>query len=116
MLTQIGCPHFRTRRSSSWKVRDHSCGCCAPLPCAFIPVIWMNDVEVGQPGQVLCRVPEHVRQRRVHLAEATREIRDRHSERTLLENLPEPLLALAERCFRALSVRNVPPVEADSAV
>jgi hypothetical protein len=50
---------------------------------------------------------------RVHLAEVPFEIRDCHSDRTLLENLPEPLLALAKRCFRALSVRNVPPVEAN---
>ena len=30
-------------------------------------LIWMNNIEVGQPSQVLCRVPEHVRQCGVHL-------------------------------------------------
>ena len=34
------------------EVVDQSCGCCPPLLCAFFPVIWMNNVEVGQPGQV----------------------------------------------------------------
>src|SRR5438128_11949684 len=72
----------------------------------------MYDVEVGQLGQFLSRVPKHSTERGVYLAKAPIESCSRHSERALLKYPSKPLLALAQRPFRAFPTGDVPPIEA----
>jgi len=71
----------------------------------------MHDVEITKPRQFLRGVPEHPGERRIRLTQASIKIGSHHSERTLLEDPPEVLLAVAERRFRAFSIRNVAPVD-----
>jgi hypothetical protein len=92
-------------------VRDLSCGGGAPLALTFFPVIFMYDVEVANPRQFLCGRSEHPGERSICLTQTSIGIGNRDSERTLLEDSPESLLAVAERRFRSSSIGNVAPVD-----
>jgi len=68
------------------------------------PRLTVDNVEIGESGQFLRPVSEHVRQRRVYLAKPPIKIGGGHPKWALLKHPPEPLLALAKRSFRALLV------------
>src|SRR5215472_12955112 len=95
---------FSNKAFFKLEVRSLSYSRGATLPCALLEIIWVYDVEIGESGQFLRPVSEHVRQRRVYLAEPPIKIGGGHSKWALLKHPPKPLLALAKRTFRALLV------------
>ena len=102
---------FAYETSLQLKVRDLS-RCGGPdLALAFSPIIFMHDVEIAKPREFLRGVSEHPGERRICLTQASIKISSHHSERALLEDPPEVLLAATERRFRAFSIRNVAPVD-----
>src|SRR5260370_1564623 len=102
---------FAYETSLQLKLRDLS-RCGGPdLALAFSPIIFMHDVDIAKPRQFLHAVSEHPGERRICLTQASIKISSHHADRALLEDPPEVLLAVAERRFRAFSIRNVAPVD-----